>query len=50
MDLKNLFNKGKKMADDRGGVDSLKATRRNWPGSRKAKEASPTKPRRLRRQ
>ena len=24
MDLKNLFNKGKKMVDDRGGVDSLK--------------------------
>ena len=25
MDLKNLFNKGKKMVDDRGGVDSLTA-------------------------
>jgi hypothetical protein len=24
MDLKSLFNKGKKMVDDRGGVDSLK--------------------------
>lgn len=24
MDLKNLFNKGKKVVDDRGGVDSLK--------------------------
>lgn len=24
MDLKGLFNKGKKMVDDRGGVDSLK--------------------------
>jgi hypothetical protein len=24
MDLKNLFDKGKKMVDDRGGVDSLK--------------------------
>lgn len=24
MDLKNLFNKGKKMVDERGGVDSLK--------------------------
>lgn len=25
MDLKGLFNKGKKIVDDRGGVDSLKA-------------------------
>jgi hypothetical protein len=25
MDLKRLFNKGKKIVDDRGGVDSLKA-------------------------
>jgi hypothetical protein len=24
MDLKRLFNKGKKMVDERGGVDSLK--------------------------
>jgi hypothetical protein len=24
MDLKNLFNKGKKIVDERGGVDSLK--------------------------
>ena len=24
MDLKSLFNKGKKMVDERGGVDSLK--------------------------
>jgi hypothetical protein len=24
MDLKNLFNKGKKMVDERGGVESLK--------------------------
>jgi hypothetical protein len=24
MDLKRLFNKGKKIVDDRGGVDSLK--------------------------
>jgi hypothetical protein len=24
MDLKSLFNKGKKIVDDRGGVDSLK--------------------------
>lgn len=25
MDLKGLFNKGKKIVDDRGGVESLKA-------------------------
>ena len=25
MDLKGLFNKGKKMVDERGGVESLKA-------------------------
>ena len=48
MDLKNLFNKGKKMVDDRGGVDSLKEDAQELAGiakgtgslTDKAKEAA----------
>jgi hypothetical protein len=48
MDLKNLFNKGKKMVDERGGVDSLKEDAEELAGiakekgslSDKAKEAA----------
>jgi hypothetical protein len=37
MDLKNLFNKGKKMVDDRGGVDSLKEDAQELAGIAKGK-------------
>lgn len=37
MDLKNLFNKGKKMVDDRGGVDSLKEDATELAGIAKGK-------------
>lgn len=48
MDLKNLFNKGKKIVDERGGVESLKAdaqevadiAKRKGSLSDKAKEAA----------
>jgi hypothetical protein len=37
MDLKSLFNKGKKMVDDRGGVDSLKEDASELAGIAKGK-------------
>ena len=37
MDLKKLFNKGKKMVDDRGGVDSLKEDAQELAGIAKGK-------------
>lgn len=37
MDLKRLFNKGKKMVDDRGGVDSLKEDAQELAGIAKGK-------------
>ena len=37
MDLKSLFNKGKKMVDDRGGVDSLKEDAQELAGIAKEK-------------
>jgi hypothetical protein len=37
MDLKSLFNKGKKMVDDRGGVDSLKEDAQELAGIAKGK-------------
>jgi hypothetical protein len=37
MDLKNLFDKGKKMVDDRGGVDSLKEDAEELAGIAKGK-------------
>ena len=37
MNLKNLFNKGKKMVDDRGGVDSLKEDAQELAGIAKGK-------------
>jgi hypothetical protein len=37
MDLKRLFNKGKKMVDDRGGVDSLKEDAEELAGIAKGK-------------
>ena len=37
MDLKNLFNKGKKMVDDRGGVESLKEDAQELAGIAKGK-------------
>lgn len=37
MDLKNLFNKGKKMVDERGGVDSLKEDAQELAGIAKGK-------------
>ena len=37
MDLKRLFNKGKKIVDDRGGVDSLKEDATELQGIAKGK-------------
>ncbi|MBS1679055.1 MAG: hypothetical protein JST08_16895 [Actinobacteria bacterium] len=37
MDLKGLFNKGKKMVDDRGGVESLKEDAQELAGIAKGK-------------
>jgi hypothetical protein len=37
MDLKSLFNKGKKIVDDRGGVDSLKEDAEELAGIAKGK-------------
>jgi hypothetical protein len=37
MDLKNLFDKGRKMVDDRGGVDSLKEDAEELAGIAKGK-------------
>lgn len=37
MNLKSLFNKGKKMVDDRGGVDSLKEDAEELAGIAKGK-------------
>ena len=37
MDLKRLFNKGKKIVDDRGGVDSLKEDAQELAGIAKGK-------------
>jgi hypothetical protein len=37
MDLKNLFNKGKKIVDDRGGVESLKEDAQELAGIAKGK-------------
>ena len=37
MDLKRLFNKGKKIVDDRGGVDALKGDAQELAGIAKGK-------------
>jgi hypothetical protein len=37
MDLKRLFNKGKKVVDERGGVDSLKEDAQELAGIAKGK-------------
>ncbi len=37
MNLKNLFDKGKKIVDERGGVDSLKADAEELQGIAKGK-------------
>ena len=37
MDLKSLFNKGKKMVDERGGVESLKEDAQELQGIAKGK-------------
>ena len=37
MDLKSLFNKGKKIVDERGGVDSLKEDAQELAGIAKGK-------------
>ncbi len=37
MDLKSLFNKGKKIVDERGGVDSLKEDAQELQGIAKGK-------------
>jgi hypothetical protein len=37
MDLKGLFNKGKKMVDERGGVDALKEDAQELAGIAKEK-------------
>jgi hypothetical protein len=37
MDLKSLFNKGKKVVDERGGVDSLKEDAQELAGIAKGK-------------
>jgi hypothetical protein len=37
MDLKSLFNKGKKMVDERGGVESLKEDAQELAGIAKEK-------------
>lgn len=37
MDLKNLFNKGKKIVDERGGVESLKEDAEELAGIAKGK-------------
>jgi hypothetical protein len=37
MDLKNLFNKGKKIVDERGGVESLKEDAQELAGIAKGK-------------
>jgi hypothetical protein len=37
MDLKSMFNKGKKMVDERGGVDSLKEDAQELAGIAKEK-------------
>ena len=43
MDLKSLFNKGKKIVDERGGVESLKEDATELADIAKGKAASPTR-------